>query len=169
MKYSHIFNIMICFFLLTIAYSCEQADIKKSSTNPDGLISLRADDCDDCSVGCCCCVIEALIPTTMTLSLCGTCDDGTMPCGPFSPSAPCSTFSGVVKPLTFAPGHTRQFFCVPEGGSFRIQNTTAGQTVIFRFTCRPDVTPPTYVNVTLGPTNSMFFHNDGSCIAAGCN
>ncbi len=159
---------MICFFLLTIAYSCEQADVKKSSTNPDGVITLR-EDCEDCSVGCCCCAIEAVTPADINLRLCGTCDDGDMPCGPYSPPSPCSTFSGAVKPLAFDANHPRRLFCVPEGGSFRIQNTSSTQTVSFRFTCRPDVTPLTYVNVTLGPTDAQFFHNDGSCIAAGCN
>ncbi len=155
------------FILMTT--SCERTDIQKSSTNQSGLISPRADDCEDCSVGCCCCSIEALNPLPMSLSFCGTCDDGALLCGPFSPASPCSTFSGVVKSINFTSSHTRDVFCVPEGGSFRILNTTSGQTVTFRFTCRPDETPPTYINVTLKPDEFKFFHNDGSCIAAGCN
>ncbi len=168
MKYSHIIKIVICFLIATASTGCGKSDQNPVLVNTQNLpLSLRTplDDCGDCPEDCCCCVIEAT-NQSFTISLCGLCE-GDYSCGPYSPGSPCSTFSGVGKDITFTLLHTREIFCVAPGASFRIFNNSGGQ-ISFRFTCRPDVTPSTFINVTLSNHEERFFHNDGSCIADGC-
>ena len=126
------------------------------------------DECEDCPTGCCCCFIEFVSGSFIPIELCGLCE-GDYLCGSYSPDPPCSTISGIGKDITFNLSHRREVFCVEPGASLRIYNPHPTLSITFRFTCDDDVTPPTFLTITLGPHEERYFLNDGSCLVDPCN
>ena len=145
--------------------SVDPSQVRSGSPGEQILPREPLDECEDCPIGCCCCGIE-LISGFGTLELCGLCE-GDYLCGTYSPGSPCSSISGIGKDIQLNFSHTREVFCVEPGGSFRIYNPQASS-ITFRFTCDYDQTPPSFQTVTIPAHTELFFHNDGSCIIAGC-
>ena len=171
MKNIQFYKILICFGLLWLTYSCEKsADQSQSQTTKQFWpVSPRTvlDECEDCPIGCCCCGIELVSPSTgFTVQICGLCE-GDYHCGTWSPNSPCSTVSGLGKDVVFTTMHTKEIICIEPGASFRVYNPSGGTTIYFRFSCQYDMTNPTFVNVQLTPGEAKYFHNDGECISEG--
>ncbi len=157
------------FFLTGIYYSCEKADqTQNQNTTQIPQLSPRTvlDECEDCPIGCCCCGIENVSPTSYIVSLCGLCE-GDYHCAFNSPGSPCSGFSGLGKDITFNSGHVKEIFCVEPGSTIRIYNPN-GFTVYLRFSCKYDQTGSTFQNVSLGSLEEKYFYNDGDCMEEGC-
>ena len=171
MKIITFFSFIISLTFLLTTPACEKAadQAQVSVLDQQSQITTREEaDCSICPLDCCCCAIEMVNQLGFTLEICGLCD-GDYLCGPFSPNAPCSTFSGIGRTLPFIfPGSARQTFCVAPGASIRIRNIGAGP-ADFRFTCEPHLSPPPYVNVSLPNTGDFaYFYNNGTCMVAGC-
>jgi len=163
---------MVCFTFIFSTVGCEKSgdQTQSQTTGQSWPISLREPlyECEDCPIGCCCCGIEMISPSSFTISLCGLCE-GDYLCGTFSPGSPCSSISGTGKDISLStPYHPREVFCVEPGASFRVFNPNPFS-VSFRFTCQYDVTPNTFITVTLTSHEERFFYNDGSCITDDCN
>lgn len=162
---------MVCFSFMLATVGCEKSTDQTQTqiTGQNWPLTIREplDECSDCPIGCCCCGIETLTIGTIILQLCGLCE-GDYLCGTYSPGSPCSTISGTGKDITLIPTiHPREVFCVEPGASFRIFNASSGPAT-FKFTCNLDVSPSTFITVTLQAHEERFFHNDGSCIVEGC-
>ncbi len=149
--------------------STDQSQTQTIGQNWPVTVRESLDECSDCPVGCCCCGIEMIYPSIFSIELCGLCE-GDYLCGTFSPPmSPCSSVSGIGKNIMFmASTHPREVFCVEPGSSFRIYNPNDFE-VSFKFTCQYDVTPNTFLTVTIPKHQSRFYYNDGSCISADCN
>ncbi len=166
---------MVCFSFILGTVGCEKSPDQSQtlSTDQNWPITVREplDECSDCPIDCCCCGIEIIGITGFTIQLCGLCE-GDYLCGTFSPSSPCSTISGLGKDISLtAPGpfgHPREYFCVAPGASIRIFNPSSSVTASFKFTCQYDVTPNTFITVTLQPHEERYFFNNGSCMTEGC-
>ena len=166
---------MLCFSLMLTTVGCDTStDQSQTQTNSQNWpVTLRTplDECSDCPEECCCCGIEIVGLNGFTIQLCGLCE-GDYLCGTYYPGSPCSSISGTGKNITLTPsgpfGHPREVFCVEPGASFRIFNQSSTLPASFKFTCQYDVTPNTFITVTLQPHEERFFFNDGSCITEGC-
>lgn len=159
----------VCFAILIGACEKTADQASKGVTTQSSAISPRTilTECDECPIGCCCCGIESVSPSSgFNLEICGLCE-GDYHCGPYSPNSPCSTFSGLGKNVMFTTTHVKEIICIEPGASFRIYNPSGGTTVYFRFSCQYDVTNPSFVNVSLTPGEFKYFHNDGECISEG--
>jgi len=174
MKNITFLSIMVCFSFMLATVGCEKSpdQAQELSTDQNWPLTVRTplDECSDCPDECCCCGIEYISGGNFMLELCGLCE-GDYLCGTFSPNSPCSSISGIGKNISLTPpgpfGHPREVFCVAPGASFRVFNPTSG-TLSFKFTCQYDVTPNTFITVTLNPHEERYFFNDGSCISEGC-
>jgi hypothetical protein len=169
MKNIMYFSIMICTSLLLLI-SCEkspdQFSIKFIPGN-EQIFYRTTESCEDCPNGCCCCNIQIVNSTTFAdLSFCGVCE-GDYLCGTFSPPYPCSSISGQGQDIILSNLHPRAFFCIPEGGSFRIFNN-GGTNVDVSFTCQHDILNPDTHNITIPAHQSVFFVSDGECFVIGC-
>ena len=175
MKNITFLSIMVCFSFMLATVGCEKSpdQAQTLSTGQNWPLTVRTplDECSDCPDECCCCGIEIISLYPIYLELCGLCE-GDYLCGTFTPPGTiCSTVSGTGKDinLTPSPGRPREVFCVAPGATFRIRNTDPNLSASFKFTCKYDVTPYTFITVTLQPGESRFFLNDGSCITDGCH
>ena|SRR5690349_2989682 len=152
--------------------STDQSQTQTSSQKWPVTVREPLDECEDCPIDCCCCGIEIISNNPITLELCGL-REGDYLCGTYYPGSPCSSISGTGKNITLTPsgpfGHPREVFCVEPGASFRIFNQSSTLPASFKFTCQYDVTPNTFITVTLQPHEERFFFNDGSCITEGCH
>lgn len=166
---------MLCFSLMLTTVGCDTStDQSQTQTNSQNWpVTLRTplDECSDCPEECCCCGIEIVGLNGFTIQLCGLCE-GDYLCGTYSPSSPCSSISGLGKDISLTPpgpfGRPREVFCVEPGASIRIFNPSSTVTASFKFTCQYDVTPNTFITVTLQPHEEKFFFNNGSCMTEGC-
>jgi len=169
MKTHHILY-MLCICLSTSWMSCEKADQTQTQSSTQTVqLSPRTvlTECSECPIGCCCCGIEGVSPSTgFTVQICGLCE-GDYHCGPYMASSPCSNFSGLGKHITFYPGHFKEIFCVEPGATIRLYNPSPNATIYFRFSCTYDQTGTSFTNVSLMPTEEKYFHSDGECIVEG--
>ena len=169
MKSTNLFTTLVSLLAMLLMVSCDaNQDASQIGVNNSGeqiLPREPLDECEDCPIGCCCCLIEQ-VTNLGTLELCGLCE-GDYICGPYSAGTPCTTISGIGKDIMFTIGHRREVFCVQPGASFRIHNPGAFDITI-RFTCRGDVVPPVFQTYTIMAGQTRFFYSNGSCITEEC-
>jgi hypothetical protein len=169
----HFSLILTCMFSMFFI-SCEKAGLQDSIKGNAEIEYRVIEDCEDCPVQHCCCIIEIdENGGDAELDLCGvyTNTSPTTPCGPFSPPSPCSTIpaggnSPIDLDLLINP---RDFFCLPFGGSFRIYNRGL-QTASLKMTCQADeTTNPMFVQFRIDPMEEIFFTETGDCILEECD
>jgi hypothetical protein len=169
MKKSHFFIYPVCFFLLALC-GCEGTSDHTTvpGTFSNEQINERTEDCEECPVDYCCCLLELRAGEDYAkIHLCGL-SDGTFACGPYDPPGSCEDFSGAgQEPELFDFGPTGVAVCVEKNGVVRIQNTS-GEAVQVRFTCQHDVINPQWVNLSLANGEVVFLTTNGSCTLSAC-
>ncbi|MEP6647998.1 MAG: hypothetical protein ABJC12_12990 [Saprospiraceae bacterium] len=169
MKKNHIFNIMICFFFLMLAYSCDNADLQKSLPKDTAKVTTRTNDCEDCPVGDCCCYIIYTSGSGAPLQLCGTTGTrlSSQECEVLDPPNGCPAITGYYfGPFTIDNLNTSQIFCLPQNSAFMI-NVPSGN-VSVTITCQYGQISPQTVTPTLVGGHRYFFHSNSNCELAGC-
>ncbi|MEP6648154.1 MAG: hypothetical protein ABJC12_13775 [Saprospiraceae bacterium] len=166
MRISFFFS-LIC-FCLVLATSCEKADIQKTSISDNEKIQSRnvPDDCDNCPVNDCCCLIQ-LTEGNTTLDICGS-------SSPLVSATPCSAgagtcvINGYLLSTTLNAGGTPStyHFCMAKGVPFCIQSSNAATA---RITCQAGSTSPQTVTVNFNtPGNKAYYTVNGSCELIPC-
>lgn len=172
MKNPFLFYILACMTSIFLFFSCEQSELQ-TKVKADDTIPLTnrsgLEDCEDCPIDDCCCVVEILSGSSVDILFCDVYSGKSgSTCGTFTPAAPCGTISGISTTISLdmnlAP---RSLFCVPPGGSFRMLKTMPAGNVLVRITCQYNQVNPDWENVPLS-TNPVYFYVDGECTLLGC-
>ncbi|HQW02275.1 MAG TPA: hypothetical protein PLR30_07355 [Saprospiraceae bacterium] len=161
MKKTFMLYIMACLTSIFLFASCEKNEPQMKADTILPITSRTVEDCDDCPIDNCCCVVEVLDPNdTYTFQLCGVYTGmfGST-CGPFTPGSPCGTVSGISTSITLSSAVPRAFFCIATGGSFRILKTM-GNGVTLRISCNADETNPDWFPFNIGDTPLYYYVQD---------
>ena len=171
MKKSFMLYIIACMSSFFLFVSCEQNELQKNE-KPDTTLPVTprtpVEDCEDCPVDNCCCVIEILFGGPSNLLFCGVYSGmAGSTCGTFTPPSPCATVSGISTtiPLNLM-NPTRGLFCLPTGGSFRLENT--GQEITIRITCQYGDITPDWEYIVLEEDEVLFFDSNSGCFLVEC-
>ena len=150
-------------FMIT---ACEEIELQKSQQKIEARDHC-IDDCNDCPVDDCCCVIEALSGNLVNLTWCGVSD-------PCVSSTPCSGSAGGCNisgsefygTINYGAADYTELFCVPKGRAFYVQ-PGIGQTGTARMTCQLGQANPTYVNITWNG-NKVYYSTGNDCSLTSC-
>ncbi len=153
--------------MISIAFfqSCDNADLPVHQVRDDQ-ITTRTDDCEDCAFADCCCVIEYVSGSGVTLQICGTAD-GFDACSGGTVGS-CDIDSGGRKDIMISSGDPRHFFCMDHGQAFWLVNTSSTLTITVEITCQYDELNPQSVMITLDPMERVYYGVDGECEVAEC-
>lgn len=159
---------MTSFFLFV---SCEQSELQtteKADTTLPVIPRTPVEDCEDCPVDNCCCVVELISGSEANLLFCGVYSGmAGSTCGSFSPPSPCATVSGISSTINlYSTSPTRSLFCLSAGGSFRLENI--GASVLIRITCQYDDITPDWENIELDEDEVLYFDSNAGCFLVGC-
>jgi hypothetical protein len=171
MKKSFMLYIIACMPSFFLFVSCEQSELQtteKADTTLQVTPRTPVEDCEDCPINNCCCVVEILADGPASLLFCGVYSGmAGSTCGTFTPPSPCATVSGVSSTISLnLMSPTRQVFCLPTGGSFRLENTGADVTI--RITCQYDEVNPDWEYIILDADEVLFFDSNTGCFLVEC-
>ena len=146
-------------------------DLPVTPVPASGALTDRADECEDCPVDDCCCVVEILSTSSdpfTDINLCGT-SDGTDACGPATPGSPCfSNVSGGGQTFNLhVTNNPREVFCMNKNATFWLANTGNG-IVDLEVTCQHNLTSPITYQFTITPSDRIYINNDGDCEVEKC-
>ena len=175
MEFIHFFNVFIMrnlfFFIMTclsmaLMMACEQADVQRTSISDNEKIQKRdvPDDCDDCPVGDCCCLVTLVNGTSpASLSFCGTDDPDLSTTECEAGAGNCSIFGYTILRMisNLSPNC---FFCMQPNTSFCLQGSSGAQLAI---TCQYGQLHPQTIYLTLG-SNKVYYSVDGNCELEDC-
>lgn len=165
---THLFSIgLLCFYLVFIVSCDNNALDQKDANNLTAQVSART-DCEDCTV--CCCSITLNEDNAATLQLCGT-EDGASPCMDVPPSgcfSPSLNGGGQLVSLSSATVQ-RHVFCMLDGRTLRIYNTSSTDGADIILTCQHDSGLPQTLQIHLDPLEVLYYDVDTGCIVGECN
>ena len=172
MKTNQIFNILFCMTCMFIATSCEKAEIQKTGTlkHIEGR-SCPITNCDECPDDDCCCAIELVNGSDVTLELCGTSSPNcltTQTCYVDGLDPNCPDISGFLEYITLTAGSPRAKFCVPQNSPFGIVGPSTSTSTI-RVHCQGAHPSPTWVTITLNtPPDKPYWETGTDCLLSPC-
>ncbi|HXR81689.1 MAG TPA: hypothetical protein VN763_12255 [Saprospiraceae bacterium] len=168
MKNIEFYKILICFGLLWLTYSCEKADLQKSTIKDIDHISSRVDECENCpNVNDCCCGVELQDPDDAAfLRLCGT-TDGQLTCNDTAPIT-CPAINGGGQIIQLDSDSPKSLFCMAQGSTFAIRNTSSIDPAVIQFTCQNDVAHPQIIYITIPTLTTYYFATNSSCQVGHC-
>ena len=156
---------MTCMFIST---SCDKSEIQKPALQIEARDHC-IDDCEDCPVDDCCCVVELLSVGPATLHFCGTTGPclSTMACGA-SGLGNCPDLSGFRETITLQNTSDRDLFCVSKNAPFGV-SAPIGSTPTIRIHCQPGMINPPWVTIQLNtPPNKPYWSTDSDCLLTSC-
>lgn len=148
-----------------LTYSCEKADLQKSSKEGT-ILTPRTDDCENCPIDDCCCVVQLNASSSANIDLCGT-DSGIGLCQQNNPPGPCSAISNGGTHFNLSTTVPYGVFCMVKGNSFYVHNNSGG-TVSLKVSCQHDQVGPQFINFTLAAGGYAYFVSDSECGLTQC-
>ena len=165
-----LFSYIIFCFCLCLIYSCEKAEIQKSSPNDSVQIDYRG-DCLDCPApNSCCCYIEYVSGDAGKFSLCGTTSGDALSCE-IDPS-PCENEIDGLQHTSFDLSSTFpiQHFCVDENTAFQIRRILVPNgTTLVRFGCQRSLLNGQTIYESFTDDEKMVYDVNGDCEMEPCD
>ena len=169
MKSNQFQLILFCFCLIVITFSCEKADLQRSTVLDDKKITERwVDECGDCpNIADCCCAITLVSGTSITFETCGTADGDAAACS--DEIMGCLEIDGLKNSSTTLFEEDRLLFCMEENHSFLVKVSfvsTGG--VVLNITCQVGALSPQSINVPITSIGTYAFSVNDDCEISVC-